>query len=77
MKERIYYWTMRNGEKINVDDMDLDHLKNVVKLLIRRAEKSAKKLHIHNVSKRCFCGAKFDGIECYACGFDASEVDIY
>jgi hypothetical protein len=23
------------------------------------------------------CGAKFDGIECYACGFDATEIDIY
>jgi hypothetical protein len=36
-----------------------------------------KKLPIHNVSKRCFCGADFDGIECNSCGFDASEVDIY
>ena len=40
-------------------------------------EKLAKKLHIHNDSKRCFCGAEFDGIECNSCGFDASEVDIY
>lgn len=28
-------------------------------------------------TKRCFCGAKFDGIQCYACGFDATEIDIY
>ena len=28
-------------------------------------------------TKRCHCGAKFDGIECYACGFDATEIDIY
>lgn len=23
------------------------------------------------------CGAEFDGIECYSCGFDATEIDIY
>lgn len=34
-------------------------------------------LPIDSVSKRCFCGAEFDGIECDRCGFDASEVDIY
>lgn len=32
---------------------------------------------LNNVSKRCFCGAEFDGIECYSCGFDATEIDIY
>ena len=68
---------MADGNKINVDDMTENHLKNVLKLLLKRNESSAKKLHIHNVSKRCFCGADFDGIECNSCGFDASEVDIY
>jgi hypothetical protein len=23
---REYYWTMKNGQKINVDDMDVNHL---------------------------------------------------
>ena len=68
---------MKDGNKINIDDMSEVHLKNVLKLLIRRNESLAKKLHIHNVSKRCFCGAEYDGIECNSCGFDASEVDIY
>ena len=77
MGTKKYYWTMADGNKINVDDMTENHLKNVLKLLLKRNESSAKKLHIHNVSKRCFCGADFDGIECNSCGFDASEVDIY
>ena len=77
MKTKKYYWTMKDGNKIDVDDMTETHLRNVLKLLLRRNESSDKKLHIHNVGKRCFCGAKFDGIECYSCGFDASEVDIY
>lgn len=72
-----YYWTMKNGQQIDVDHMTEEHLRNVLKLLLRRNGSSAKKLHIRNVRKRCFCGADFDGIECNSCGFDATEVDIY
>ena len=77
METKKYYWTMKDGNKIDVDDMTENHLRNVLKLILKRNESSAKKLHIHNDSKRCFCGAEFDGIECNSCGFDASEVDIY
>lgn len=33
-----YYWTMKNGQKINVDDMDENHLRNTLKLIIRTAK---------------------------------------
>ena len=39
--------------------------------------KELKILPRQRVSKRCFCGAAWDGITCNHCGFDASEVDIY
>jgi len=29
------YWTMKNGQKINVDDMDINHLRNTLKMLIK------------------------------------------
>lgn len=29
------YWTMRNGEKIDVDTMDVQHLRNAFKMLIK------------------------------------------
>ena len=29
------YWTMKNGQKINVDTMDLQHLRNTLKMFIR------------------------------------------
>ena len=32
-----YYWTMKNGEKINVDDMDITHLRNVLKMILRNS----------------------------------------
>lgn len=33
-----YYWTMKNGEKINVDDMDITHLRNTLKMILRNVE---------------------------------------
>ncbi len=32
------YWTMKNGEKISVDDMDVQHLRNTLKMLIRKIQ---------------------------------------
>ena len=29
------YWTMRDGQKINVDDMDVKHLRNTLKMIIK------------------------------------------
>ena len=43
MKERKYFWTMKNGNKINVDDMTEDHLRNVLKLIIRNKEDNQKR----------------------------------
>lgn len=34
------YWRMRNGKSISVDDMDLNHLRNVLKTIIRNREKA-------------------------------------
>ena len=34
MKDDVY-WTMKNGQKIKVDDMDIVHLRNTLKMLIR------------------------------------------
>ena len=29
------YWTMKNGQKIDVDTMDINHLRNTLKMIIR------------------------------------------
>lgn len=46
MSEETIYWTMRNGQKISVDAMDINHLRNVLKMLIKakRAESTKKEL---------------------------------
>lgn len=33
--EEKVYWTMANGQKIDVNDMDVKHLRNTLKLIIR------------------------------------------
>ena len=33
------YWKMRNGKLISVDDMDINHLRNVLKMIIRNNQK--------------------------------------
>ena len=38
MNKKDYYWTMKNGQKINVDDMDVNHLRNTLKMILRRVE---------------------------------------
>ena len=41
---REYYWTMKNGQKINVDDMDVNHLRNTLKMILRNIEAAEKKV---------------------------------
>ena len=36
------YWTMKNGQKISVDDMDINHLRNTLKMIIRNNEEARK-----------------------------------
>jgi hypothetical protein len=46
MKNKTYYWTTKTGEKINVDDMDLTHLRNALKMIIRNTENQPKMINI-------------------------------
>lgn len=38
------YWKMRNGELISVDEMDINHLRNVLKMILRNREKALQQL---------------------------------
>jgi hypothetical protein len=84
------YWKMRNGNLINVDDMDNNHVRNAFKMLLRNIQKlqqnnskSVTKFKLKgdiaqdfNNSQTCpNCGEEHLGE--YCCGFDACEIDIY
>lgn len=36
------YWKMRNGKSIDIDSMDLNHLRNVLKMIVRNSQKNKK-----------------------------------
>jgi len=36
------YWKMRNGELISIDDMDIHHLRNVLKMIVNNSNKHNK-----------------------------------
>ena len=42
MKDKVY-WTQRDGSKIDVDAMDIQHLRNTLKMIIRNIEKAEAK----------------------------------
>ena len=43
MKNKDYYWITKDGQKINVDNMDVNHLRNTLKMIIRNIEAVEKK----------------------------------
>jgi hypothetical protein len=45
------YWKQRNGELISVDDMDVNHLRNVLKMLIRN-ERRIDSAKTYSLSER-------------------------
>ena len=51
-KEKVY-WKMRNGNLISVDDMDENHLRNTLKLVLRNRETVIKRI-VEAKSKRKF-----------------------
>lgn len=42
MSNEPVFWKMRNGKLISVDDMDINHLRNTLKMLIRNNQKILK-----------------------------------
>ena len=38
-----YYWTMKNGKKIDIDLMDENHLRNTLKMILRNIENAKAK----------------------------------
>lgn len=44
MYNQPVYWKMRNGKLISVDEMDINHLRNVLKMIIRNRIKAIQLL---------------------------------
>lgn len=50
MKDNILYWKQKNGDLISVDDMDENHLRNVLKMIIRNNQK-VQTTCLHNATQ--------------------------
>ena len=42
-KEKVY-WKMRDGKLISVDDMDIEHLRNVLKIVLKNRQTVIKQI---------------------------------
>jgi hypothetical protein len=38
------YWKQRNGELIDIDDMDINHLRNVLKIVLKNRQTVIKQI---------------------------------
>jgi len=71
MKDKVY-WTMQNGEKISVDDMDITHLRNTLKMLIRNSQKREKRIGLNGDIAQMFNDDQQYEEDC-----DATEFNIW
>lgn len=37
MSSQTIYWKQRNGELISIDNMDINHLRNVLKMIVKNS----------------------------------------
>ena len=68
MSKEIVYWKQKDGKLVSIDDMDTNHLKNVLKMIVKNSNK-------HKIQLCPYCKKPKNSMEC--CGFDATECDIY
>jgi hypothetical protein len=44
MSANLTYWKMRNGELISIDNMDINHLRNTLKMIVKNSNKHRKQV---------------------------------
>jgi len=44
MNKEIVYWKQKDGKLVSIDDMDTNHLKNVLKMIVKNSNKHKDKL---------------------------------
>ena len=76
------YWTMGNGQKISVDDMDEQHVRNALKMVLRKLAKAKAELKAKSVKSREITlngdmAQQWNDMNEEADLCDATEADIY
>jgi hypothetical protein len=66
------YWKQRNGVLISIDDMDVNHLRNVLKMIVNNSNKRQEKKQLFTLNGDMAEQFNYDDEEC-----DATEIDLY
>jgi hypothetical protein len=74
--KEIVYWKMKNGVSISIDDMDINHLRNILKMIVKnsnkhKVQKEAKQFNLNGDMANDF-NDTYPSDEC-----GATEIDIY
>ena len=76
MSNNIVYWKQRNGVLISIDDMDINHLRNTLKMIVNNSNKHKKRTEFKlNGDMANEFNNNFHSDEFAEC--DATELDIY
>ena len=73
MNNQPTYWKMRNGELTSIDDMDVNHLRNVLKMIVNNSSNRKKSFVLNGDVANMFN----DDMQNYQYECDATEIDIY
>jgi hypothetical protein len=65
------YWKMRNGKSISIDDMDLNHLRNTLKMIVNNSSNRKKSFVLNGDVANMFN----DDMQNYQ--YECTEIDIY
>jgi len=65
------YWKMRNGKSISIDDMDLNHLRNTLKMIVNNSSNRKKSFVLNGDAANMFN----DDMQNYQ--DECTEIDIY
>jgi hypothetical protein len=71
MESNIVYWRKKNGDLISIDLMEVDHLRNVLKMIIRNNNNKKKEFKLNGDAANDF-NNNYPEDDC-----DATECDIY
>ncbi len=72
MSNQPVYWKMRNGRLISIDDMDINHLRNTLKMIVKNSNKHKEQKRLHGWIDAGDMAQQFNDNEC-----DATEIDLY
>jgi hypothetical protein len=70
--EKIVYWKMRNGQLISVDDMDINHLRNTLKMILNNSKNHKPQKKVFELNGDMAEQFNYDQQIC-----DATEIDLY